>query len=229
MIVSASSDKAHTADGAFPIVVLISGSGSNLQAIIDASKSSIPGLEICLVISNKPDAYGLERASRAGIATQVIDHRNYHDRASFEQALMAEIDSHSPRLVVLAGFMRILEANFVRHYEGRLINIHPSLLPRYPGLNTHRRAIENGDDEAGASVHFVSAEVDSGPTIIQAHVPIHANDTPDGLAARVLQQEHVIFPRAIRWIAEGRLTIQHGEVLLDGHKSPEQQLYNDEF
>lgn len=184
-----------------PIVVLISGSGSNLQAIIDAD---LP-IEIRAVISNRADAYGLTRAEAAGIATAVLDHKNFPDRESYDAALQALIDSYTPKLLVLAGFMRILSDGFVRHYEGRMMNIHPSLLPKYRGLDTHARAIEAGDKEAGCSVHFVTPELDAGPVIVQARVPIFKNDTPETLAARVLEQEHRIYPEAIRRFAEGKL------------------------
>jgi phosphoribosylglycinamide formyltransferase-1 len=210
----------------FPIVVLISGSGSNLQAIIDSSSDPESPIDIRMVISNNPDAYGLERANRAGIDSKIVNHQNFPDRSSNDAALMAEIDSHEPKLVVLAGFMRILTPEFVNHYSGRLINIHPSLLPLYPGLNTHQRAIDNGDTEAGATVHFVTQEVDGGPIIIQARVPVFETDSSNDLACRVLEQEHLIYPRAIRWFAQGRLTVKNGKVLLDGNKSPKQQVYS---
>ena len=210
----------------FPIVVLISGSGSNLQAIID-SNSGYP-IDIRCVISNSDDAYGLERAKRSGIETRVINHRDYPDRSSYDAALMAEIDQHQPMLVVLAGFMRILTTDFVNHYSGRLINIHPSLLPLYPGLNTHQQAIDNGDKEAGATVHFVTPEVDDGPIIIQVRVPVFDNDSSSDLASRVLEQEHLIYPKAIRWLAQGRLSIQDGIVLLDSDNSSKQQVCSDE-
>ena len=187
-----------------PIVVLISGSGSNLQSIIDASNRDLP-VEIKAVISNKADAYGLTRAREAGIPTEVLDHKQYPDRESYDAALRQLIDGYQPRLLVLAGFMRILSDGFVRHYEGRMINIHPSLLPKYRGLNTHARAIEAGDREAGCTVHFVTPELDAGPPILQAKVPVHPDDTPDTLAARVLEQEHRIYPEAIRLITEGKV------------------------
>jgi phosphoribosylglycinamide formyltransferase-1 len=187
-----------------PIVVLISGSGSNLQSIIDASRRDLP-VEIRAVISNRAEAYGLSRAEQAGIPTAVLDHKRYPDRGAYDAALRELIDSYAPELVVLAGFMRILSDDFVRHYEGRMMNIHPSLLPKYRGLNTHARAIEAGDLEAGCTVHFVTPELDAGPAIIQARVPIHADDTAETLAARVLEQEHRIYPEAIRRFAEGEL------------------------
>ncbi|MCW9089431.1 MAG: phosphoribosylglycinamide formyltransferase [Gammaproteobacteria bacterium] len=187
-----------------PIVVLISGSGSNLQSIIDASQHDLP-VEIRAVISNRADAYGLTRAREAGIDTAVLDHCDYPDRESYDAALRELIDRYQPGLLILAGFMRILSDDFVRHYEGRMMNIHPSLLPRYRGLNTHARAIEAGDKEAGCTVHFVTPELDAGPPIIQAHVPILDGDTPETLAARVLEQEHRIYPEAIRLFVEGKL------------------------
>jgi phosphoribosylglycinamide formyltransferase-1 len=207
-----------------PVVVLVSGSGSNLQALIDTRNAADPAVDIRAVISNIPDAFGLERAARAGIPGIVVNHRDYPDRESFDAELIRQIDALQPELVILAGFMRILTKGFVEHYAGRLINIHPSLLPRYPGLNTHARAIENGDSEAGATVHFVTPEVDGGPIIIQARVAIEEKDTADTLAARVLQQEHVIYPCAVRWFADQRLTIENGQVLLDGEQSPLQEI-----
>jgi len=199
-----------------PIVVLVSGGGSNLQAIIDAiDRGELPA-RIQAVISNRPEVFALERAARAGIPTEVLDHTAYGTREDYDQALMAAIDRHHPALVVLAGFMRILTPEFVHHYHGRLLNIHPSLLPRHRGLDTHRRALEAGDSEHGATVHFVTAELDGGPRIIQARVPVHPDDTPESLAARVLEKEHRIYPLAIRWFAEGRLRQEHDQALLDG-------------
>ena len=187
-----------------PIVVLISGSGSNLQAIIDAAQQDLP-VEIRAVISNKANAYGLERAQKAGIVTEVVDHTVYESRQAFDTELARVIDRFEPGLVVLAGFMRILSDDFVHHYEGRMLNIHPSLLPKYKGTDTHARAIEAGDSEAGCSVHLVTAELDSGPVLLQARVPIIVGDTPKTLAARVLEQEHKIYPEAIRQFAMQRL------------------------
>jgi len=198
-------------DAPFPIVILISGRGSNLQAIIDAARHDLP-VEIRAVISNQPDAAGLDRARQAAIPTAVLDHRAFPSRDAFDRELLSLIEGFGPRLVVLAGFMRVLTPAFVRHFEGRLMNIHPSLLPRLPGLHTHERAIAEGHKEHGASVHFVTEEVDGGPLIIQARVPVLPHDTPDLLAARVLEQEHRIFPQAIRWFVEGRLRIQDGKV-----------------
>jgi len=205
------------------IVVLISGRGSNLKSIIDAvQRNEIPE-QISCVISNRESAGGLDIAKQVGIPTEVINDRGYPSRETFDAELVRTIDKYQPRLVVLAGFMRILGDDFVNHYLGRLINIHPALLPDYPGLNTHERALKDGAKQHGATVHFVTPEVDSGPIIIQRAVPVLPGDTPETLAARVLEQEHVIYPTAIRWFVENRLTIQNDDVLLDGHKSPEQR------
>ena len=197
------------------IVVLISGSGSNLQAIIDAIQSGAINADIRAVISNRPGVRGLQRAAQAGIAHCVIDHKDFSERAAFDQVLMQEIDSHQPALVVLAGFMRVLTPEFVRHYEGRLLNVHPSLLPEYRGLHTHARALEDGADWHGCSIHFVTAELDGGPVIIQARVNVEANDTADSLAARVQMQEHIVYPLVIRWFCQGRLGVHKGKVRID--------------
>ncbi len=197
------------------IVVLISGRGSNLRSIIRAiDDNSIPA-KILAVISNRQDAGGLQFARDAGITTEVVNDRDCPSRAEFDQQLSDIIDKYTPGLVVLAGFMRILGDPFVRHYSGRLINIHPALLPEFPGLHTHERALESGATQHGATVHFVTPDVDAGPIIIQQAVPVLDNDTADTLAARVLEQEHIIFPRAIKWFAEGRLRIEGNDVLLD--------------
>ncbi|QFY88888.1 phosphoribosylglycinamide formyltransferase [Magnetovirga frankeli] len=197
------------------LVVLISGSGSNLQALIDAQAAGAP-YRIAAVISNRADAYGLQRAAQAGIDTLVLDHRDYPDRESYDQALIAAIDQFQPGLVALAGFMRILSDQFVRHYSGRLLNIHPSLLPKYKGLHTHRRALEAGDREHGCSVHFVTEELDGGPVIVQAKVVVQPDDNAEALAARVLKREHFIYPLCLRWFAEGRLRLGQGQVELEG-------------
>lgn len=202
------------------LVVLISGSGSNLQAFIDACATTDYPCEIALVISNRADAYGLERARAAGLATAVVAHGDFASRDAFDAALANTIDAAAPELVILAGFMRILGAQFVRHYRGRLLNIHPSLLPKYPGLHTHQRAIEADDAEHGASVHFVTEELDGGPVIVQARVPVLPGDTPDILAARVLVEEHRIYPLAARLFAEGRLQLKDGQALLDDKGLP---------
>jgi len=198
-----------------PAVVLISGSGTNLQALIDATACDLP-LNIRAVISNEPDATGLARADRADIPTRVIDHRRFADRTGFDRALGELIDCFAPRLVILAGFMRVLTTDFVERYRGRMINIHPALLPKYPGLQTHRRVLEAGDRMHGASIHFVTPEVDGGPVIVQARVPVEADDTPESLAARVLIQEHRLYPQAIRWIVAGRVRMEGERVLFDG-------------
>jgi phosphoribosylglycinamide formyltransferase-1 len=201
-----------------PVVVLISGSGSNLQAIIDAAREGLP-IEVRAVISNRPDVYGLQRAEQAGIETVVLDHKEYPDRESYDRALMRLIDSFSPGLVVLAGFMRILTPALVRHYARRMFNIHPSLLPRYTGLHTHQRALDAKDRLHGATIHFVTEELDGGPLIVQAQVPVMADDDAERLAARVLEKEHQIYPLAIRWFAENRLKLdEQGDVRLDDRK-----------
>jgi phosphoribosylglycinamide formyltransferase-1 len=198
------------------VVVLISGSGSNLQALIDSRNSGELPIEIAAVISNRPDVFGLERAAQAGIATHTLDHKGFASRETFDDALMAIIDSYDPALVVLAGFMRILTPAFTQHYLGRMLNIHPSLLPKYQGLHTHQRAIDAGETHHGVTVHFVTAELDGGPAAIQARVPIVAGDDADSLAKRVQRQEHLIYPLAVKWFAEGRLAMVQGKALLDG-------------
>jgi phosphoribosylglycinamide formyltransferase-1 len=198
------------------VVVLISGNGSNLQAIIDAIKNNQIPAQVVAVISNNADAYGLTRARHAGIPTEVIKHADYESREAYDQALQQKIDDYHAELVVLAGFMRILTDGFVNHYAGRMINIHPSLLPKYQGLNTHQRALHAGDSEHGASVHFVTPELDGGPVILQARVPVEKNDTETSLAQRVHEVEHQIYPQVIRWFAERRLELDGDKVLLDG-------------
>jgi phosphoribosylglycinamide formyltransferase-1 len=200
---------------ALPIVVLISGSGSNLQAIIDAVQNDWLPVEICAVISNRPDAYGLERARAANIPAEVIDHKAFGSRAEYEAALQQLIDQHQPALVVLAGYMRILGDAFVDHYQGRMLNIHPSLLPAFPGLNTHQRALDATVAEHGASIHFVTNELDGGPVVLQAAIPVLPDDDAKTLAERVHTQEHQIYPLAIRWFAEGRLTATATAALFD--------------
>lgn len=202
------------------VVVLISGSGSNLQALLDSLEPGNPA-RICAVISNRAEAYGLTRAAQAGIATRVLDHRNFEGREAFDAALVELIDSFEADLVVLAGFMRILTPTFVRRYAGRLLNIHPSLLPKYKGLHTHQRALEAGDREHGCSVHFVSEELDGGPLVVQAVVPVHPDDSPETLAQRVHRQEHRIYPMAVRWFAEQRLRLTADGAMLDAEKLPE--------
>ncbi|QUE74562.1 phosphoribosylglycinamide formyltransferase [Stutzerimonas stutzeri] len=196
------------------IVVLISGSGSNLQALIDSLDADNPA-RICAVVSNRAEAFGLQRAQAAGIATHLVRHKDYADREAFDAALMDIIDTHQPNLVVLAGFMRILTPGFVRHFQGRLLNIHPSLLPKYKGLDTHRRALDAGDCEHGCSVHFVTEELDGGPVAIQAAFTVEPGDSIDKLTERVHAAEHVIYPLAVRWFAEGRLRLAEQGAMLD--------------
>ena len=205
-----------TAETRLPIVILISGSGSNLQAIIDAIDSGKLSAEIRAVISNRADAYGLERARRHGIATTVIAHQDYPDREQFDVALQQAIDHYQPQLVVLAGFMRILSKAFVDHYQGRMLNIHPSLLPAYTGLNTHQRVIDAGETEHGVSVHFVTNELDGGPVISQARVPVRAGDNANDLAQRVKQQEHHLYPQTLEWFCQGRIRQHNHQVIYDG-------------
>ena len=194
------------------LVVLISGRGSNMEALLAAKAAEWLAADFAAVISNRADAKGLETARASGIAVHVVAHRDYPSREAFDMALIEVIDSCQPDLVVLAGFMRILTPAFVRHYDGRLLNIHPSLLPAFPGLDTHQRALAAGCKIHGATVHFVTPELDHGPIVIQAAVPVLATDDAASLAARVLAQEHVIYPRAVRWFVEGRLTVQNGIV-----------------
>lgn len=202
------------------LVVLISGSGSNLQAFLDACKTGELNADIACVISNKPEAYGLVRAQQAGVATASLSHKDFDSRESYDRALLACVEQYQPDLVILAGFMRILTAEFVTPLYGRLMNIHPSLLPKYPGLHTHQRAIDAGDTEAGVTVHFVSAELDAGPVIVQSRVPVLAGDNADTLAARVLQQEHTIYPLAAQWFVDGRLHCDSLHAYLDGQALP---------
>lgn len=200
----------------FPIVVLLSGNGSNLQAIIDAISRDELHARIAAVISNRARVHGLQRARDAGVPVEVIEHDHFRSREQFEQALIDCIDGYSPRLVVLAGFMRILTPAFVNHYRGRLINIHPSLLPAFPGLNTHRRALEADVKEHGASVHFVTDELDGGPVISRIRIHVRPDDDAAQLAARVLKQEHRLFPKTIEWFSQGRLQLDNGRVVFDG-------------
>ena len=202
------------------VVVLLSGTGSNLQALIDSDDVKASPANIRAVISNRADAYGLQRAKDAGIDTRVLDHTAFEGREAFDAALIDIIDTFNPHLVVLAGFMRILSADFVRHYQGRLLNIHPSLLPKYKGLHTHQRALEAQDREHGCSVHFVTEELDGGPLVVQAVIPVESEDTPSSLAQRVHAQEHRIYPLAVRWFAEGRLSLDEQGALLDGQLLP---------
>ncbi|RRV06937.1 phosphoribosylglycinamide formyltransferase [Pseudomonas sp. v388] len=202
------------------VVVLLSGTGGNLQAMIDSFKDGATPVRIRAVISNKEDAFGLQRARDAGIEACVLDHKAYEGREAFDAALIELIDTFNPQLVVLAGFMRILSANFVRHYHGRLLNIHPSLLPLYKGLHTHQRVLDAGDAQHGCSVHFVTEELDGGPLVVQAVISVQLQDSPATLAQRVHTQEHRIYPLAIRWFAEGRLSLGEQGALLDGQLLP---------
>ncbi|WP_286804248.1 MULTISPECIES: phosphoribosylglycinamide formyltransferase [unclassified Marinimicrobium] len=197
------------------VVVLISGSGSNLQALIDGQRRGQLPIDIVAVISNRPAVRGLLRAEHAGIPAKVLDHTRYDSREAFDTALQECIDHYRPELVVLAGFMRILTPTFTRHYEGRMLNIHPSLLPKYQGLHTHQRALDAGESEHGVTVHFVTAELDGGPPAVQARVPVLPGDDAESLAARVQSQEHVIYPLAVQWFAEGRLRMESGRALLN--------------
>lgn len=212
----------------YPIVVLISGSGSNLQALIDQSLQGQLDINICAVISNKAEAYGLERAKLAGITTHTLDHKSFASRDEFDAELQTMIDQYQPKLVVLAGFMRILTETFAKHYEGRMLNIHPSLLPKYKGLNTHQRAIDAGEKEHGVSVHFVSQELDGGAVILQASTAIAEEDTADSLANKVHSLEHIIYPLAVKWFSEKRLTFHDGKAFLNGSVLPENGVLYDQ-
>ncbi len=204
------------------IVILISGRGSNMEAIVDTLQREQWQAQVACVVSNRPEAAGLRFAQSHGIATAVVDHKAYPTREAFDAALAEAIDAHAPDLVVLAGFMRILGEAFVRRYEGRMLNIHPSLLPAFPGLHTHQRAIEAGCKVAGATVHFVTPALDHGPIVAQALVPVMANDTEDTLAARVLVREHGMYPRCVRWFVHGELALEGGIVR---HTGGESQLF----
>jgi phosphoribosylglycinamide formyltransferase-1 len=202
------------------IVVLISGGGTNLQAIIDACTHDEYSGEVVAVISNKADAFGLIRAQNANIPNLSLSHKDFTSREAYDQALIAKIDTFNADLIVLAGFMRILTPRFVQHFQGKLLNIHPSLLPKYQGLNTHQRAIDAGDDVHGVSVHFVTEELDGGPVILQAKVPVFPEDNSDDLSARVHEQEHRIYPLVIKWFIERRLSMQGENALLDDNILP---------
>ena len=202
-----------------PIVVLISGNGSNLQAMINAATCGLP-IDIRAVISNKPNAFGLERAKRAHIPAQVISSSDFASRQDFEATLMKVIDSHQPKLVVLAGFMRKLTAKFVNHYAGRMLNIHPSLLPKYPGLKTHERVLEAGERNHGVSVHYVTEEVDGGPIICQASLTVRTEDTVASLSQRIHALEYVIYPQVLAWAATDRLILRQHQVFLDNQPVP---------
>ncbi|WP_276893973.1 phosphoribosylglycinamide formyltransferase [Frischella perrara] len=197
------------------IIILVSGNGSNLQAIINACQNNLINGKIVAVISNKPDVYSLMRAKQANIPSHVINHKEFATREAFDHQLQLQIEQYQPDLIVLAGYMRILTPHFVQHYSGKMLNIHPSLLPKYPGLNTHRRAMEAGDKEHGTTVHFVTDELDGGPIILQAKVPIFDNDEEQDIVERVLAQEHQIYPLVIKWFCDDRLTMINGRAYLD--------------
>ncbi|MFV0277423.1 MAG: phosphoribosylglycinamide formyltransferase [Parahaliea sp.] len=203
-----------------PIAILISGRGSNMAAFIEAVERGTLAVRIALVLSNNPEAPGLARARQAGIDTAVVNHRDYPGREAFDEALVARLRAAGAELVILAGFMRILSSVFITAFSGRLLNIHPSLLPKYPGLNTHQRALDAGDTEAGVTVHFVTEELDGGPPILQARVPVQTGDTADSLAARVIVEEHKIYPLAAHWFVQGRLCLTEQGALLDGKPIP---------
>ncbi|WP_108649947.1 phosphoribosylglycinamide formyltransferase [Dongshaea marina] len=210
------------------ILVLISGNGSNLQALIDSCEQGRINGSIAAVISNREDAYGLTRAKQHQIPAVALPHTQYENREQYDQALIEAIDRYQPDLVVLAGFMRILSAEFVHHYQGRLLNIHPSLLPAYPGLNSIQRALEAGEQEHGASVHFVTDEVDGGPVILQAKVPVFDEDDLEALTERVHYQEHQIYPLVVQWFCQERLTMQDGKSYLDDQMLPPSGYANSE-
>ncbi|MDO6569120.1 phosphoribosylglycinamide formyltransferase [Alteromonas sp. 1_MG-2023] len=209
------------------LCVLISGNGSNLQAIIDNISAEKLDAEICGVISNRPNAYGLTRAKEAGINAISLDHMTHDSRESYDKALQAEIESLNPDYIVLAGFMRILTPEFVNTFSGKLVNVHPSLLPKYKGLNTHQQAIDNGDEEHGVSVHFVTPELDGGPVIIQSRVPVFEDDTAVDLADRVQEQERRIYPLVLSWFSAGRLKMVNNKAILDEQELPESGYANE--
>jgi phosphoribosylglycinamide formyltransferase-1 len=203
--------------------ILISGSGTNLQAFIDAVAAGDLDLELCVVFSNNPNAFGLVRAEKAGIPTACIQHGDYPDRESFDRAVIEELDRWNPELLILAGFMRILSPTFVNHYEGKVLNIHPALLPRYPGLNTHQRVLDAGDEWHGSTVHFVTEELDGGPRILQGRLRVSSDESADELQHRVQAVEHIIYPEAAALVGSGRVKCCDGESWLDG-KHAEQPL-----
>lgn len=200
------------------LVVLISGSGTNLQAIIDAVNAGAVNAKISAVISNEESAKGLQRAAQSKIATAVVDHKQFDSKEAFDRALIELIDRYEADTVLLAGFMRILTPTFVSHYAGKVLNIHPSLLPKFQGLHTHQRALEAGEKQHGCSIHFVTDEVDGGPVIAQATVSVEATDDADSLAKKVLRKEHILYPLVVSWKADGRLKLSNGGVWLDGEK-----------
>ena len=202
------------------IVILISGRGSNMESLLNAVADGALPVRVAAVVSNRPDAKGLEAAAAQDVEICVVDHTRFDTRETFDAAMIKTIDSYSPDLVVLAGFMRILTDGFVRRYEGRLLNIHPSLLPSFPGLHTHRRAFEEGVRVHGCTVHFVTPQLDHGPVVVQAAVPVLDGDDEASLAARVLVQEHQVYPMAVRWFAEERLRLVDGHVVFEAEQEP---------
>ena len=196
--------------------VLISGSGSNLQSFIDKTAQGEIDLDLSVVFSNKPDAYGLARAKTAGIATECLEHGSFVDRETFDRAVASVLDTYEPDLIVLAGFMRILSPWFVQHYEGRILNIHPALLPAYPGLDTHQRVLDAGEEWHGSTVHFVTEELDGGPRILQGRLAVESEESADDLCSRVQALEHQIYPQAANWFGQGRLRFHAGQTLFDG-------------
>jgi phosphoribosylglycinamide formyltransferase-1 len=207
--------------------ILISGSGTNLQAFIDAVAAGDLDLDLCVVFSNKPDAFGLERAKKAGIPTACIRHGDYPNRESFDRAVIEELDQFKPDLLILAGFMRILSPSFVNHYEGKILNIHPALLPKYPGLNTHQRALDAGDEWHGSTVHFVTDELDGGPRILQGRLKVDPNESADDLQTRVQAIEHIIYPEAAGMVGSGHVVFRDGEAWADGKITQEPLVRSD--
>jgi len=201
--------------------ILVSGSGTNLQAFIDAVEAGSLELDLCVVFSNKPNAFGLERAEKAGIPTACIQHGDFPDRESFDRAVIAELDRWDPELLILAGFMRILSPAFVSHYEGKILNIHPALLPKYPGLNTHQRVLDASDEWHGSTVHFVTEELDGGPRILQGRLPVDPEESADELQHRVQAIEHQIYPEAAGLVGSGRVVFKDGQAWIDGELANE--------
>jgi phosphoribosylglycinamide formyltransferase-1 len=201
--------------------ILISGSGSNLQSFIDRGAAGDSALDLCVVFSNRPDAYGLTRAKNADIATACVEHGQFDSREAFDRAVAAKLDEWQPELLVLAGFMRILSPWFVAHYEGRILNIHPALLPAYPGLDTHQRVLDAGEQWHGSTVHFVTEELDGGPRVLQGKLAVDPNESADELCARVQSLEHQIYPEAANWFGQGRLQFRDGQAWLDGKQLDE--------
>ena len=201
--------------------ILVSGSGTNLQAFIDAVAAGSLDLDLCVVFSNNPNAFGLERAEKAGIPTACIEHGDFPDRESFDRAVIAELDRWNPELLILAGFMRILSPAFVNHFEGKILNIHPALLPRYPGLNTHQRVLDAGDKWHGSTVHFVTEELDGGPRILQGRLPVDPKESADELQHRVQAIEHKIYPQAAGLVGSGRVVFRNGQAWIDGELADE--------